>query len=379
MMRQQDDKQPHIAPPLQLFYCYAREDQGLRNELDKHLAGPRRSGLIISWHDGKIVPGTPWEQEIDIHLDASDIILLLVSPDFINSDYCYGKEMRRAIERHQEQKARVVPILVRSVYWQDTPFSRLQALPTDAKPVNRWNDRDEAFEDVTRGIYSVVRNLITLRQQQELKVLQPKNKLLPSLTDLPDNYKVTEATQQVIGKGIIDAFKSISQPSADRVVVIPAKYALDEYFRCSAYICQANRSFQPSTRMAFYTNNKIDRHIPKILGRVAAISPDEIETRTDLTESEKVNLRTIYEKMKGTAKGEDWNQYKHDVHFLTSPGSPETLILPQDIENDLTRRNPPHRRVAFTQSQRYVSLAMLAKGPKYTSELEHASSPSDDS
>ncbi len=166
---------------------------------------------------------------------------------------------------------------------------------------------------------------------------------------------------------------SLISSSEDRVVVVPAKIALDEYLRYATYICQPNRSFQPLVRMAFYTNNKIDRRIPKILGRVTAISRDEIETRLDLLESERAQLRALRTKM-DYARSEDWSRQKNDIIFLTSSDSSETLTLSQDIENDLTSHTSSRHRVAFTQNQRYVSLADLEKGPKYTSELGHISS-----
>src|SRR2546425_5377926 len=123
--------------PLELFYCYARKDRALRNELDIHLTGLRRSGLVTTWYDGEIVPGADWEQEIASHLNTADIILLLVSPHFIQSDYCYSKEMKRAMERHHQRETRVVPILLRPVDWADTPFRHIQVLPTDALPITR--------------------------------------------------------------------------------------------------------------------------------------------------------------------------------------------------------------------------------------------------
>jgi hypothetical protein len=81
--------------------------------------------------------------------------------------------------------------------------------------------------------------------------------------------------------------------AAKRVVDVAARFALDEYLNYSAYICLPHRSFQPCVRMAFYAKNKIDRRIPKILGQIEAISVDEIETRTDLTDVERARLRTL--------------------------------------------------------------------------------------
>lgn len=149
--------------PIELFYCYARKDRDLRDELDAHLTGLRRSGLVTTWHDGEIVAGTAWEEEIETHLNTADIILLLVSPEFIRSDYCYSKEMKSALERHHAKKARVVPILLRPVDWTGTPFSQLQMIPTDALPITSWKNRDEAFADVAKHLRRVVNVLIKQR------------------------------------------------------------------------------------------------------------------------------------------------------------------------------------------------------------------------
>ncbi len=107
---------------------------------------------ITVWHNREISPGTDWAQEIESQLNTADIILLLVSPDFLSSDYCYSVEMQRALERHQVGEARVIPIILRPVYWQDTPFGNSPVLPTKAKPVTSWSDPEEALYDVAKGI-----------------------------------------------------------------------------------------------------------------------------------------------------------------------------------------------------------------------------------
>ncbi|MEM7794112.1 MAG: TIR domain-containing protein [Cyanobacteria bacterium P01_C01_bin.118] len=81
-------------------------------------------------------------------LKRADIILLLISADFIASDYCYEIELQQAMERHQAGEARVIPIILRPADWQNTPFSELQAFPTNAKPITSWSDRDEAWLNV---------------------------------------------------------------------------------------------------------------------------------------------------------------------------------------------------------------------------------------
>src|SRR6266571_5816961 len=153
---------------IKLFYCYAREDKPLRDELEKHLSWLKRRYQLTNWHDREIQPGEEWEQAIDTHLNTAHLILLLISPDFMASDYCYGKEMKRALERHRAGMCRVVPILLRPTYWEDAPFSSLQFLPTDAKPITRWHDRDEAFQDVVTEISRTIKDLlISLKTKEE--------------------------------------------------------------------------------------------------------------------------------------------------------------------------------------------------------------------
>ena len=145
---------------LRLFISYSHVDQSLKNELVKHLAPLKRLNLIEAWHDGVLKPGDEWEDEIAAELEAADIILLLVSIDFINSQFCYDVELERALERHSEGTAVVIPVILRSCHWQQTPFAKLQALPKDAQAINSWSDRDEAFTNVVDGIRSVAEDLL---------------------------------------------------------------------------------------------------------------------------------------------------------------------------------------------------------------------------
>ncbi|HKI07635.1 MAG TPA: M4 family metallopeptidase [Nitrososphaeraceae archaeon] len=112
----------------------------------------RRSGLITEWYDRDITAGEEWRKAINENLEKADIILLLVSSDFIASDYCWGKETLRALERHDKQEARVVPIIVRPVDWSGAPFGKLQALPENGKAITLWSNRDSAWVNVTKGI-----------------------------------------------------------------------------------------------------------------------------------------------------------------------------------------------------------------------------------
>lgn len=147
--------------PVKIFFCYAREDELLLNKLKTHLPPLQRGGLIEVWYDRDISAGGEWEAEIKQHLNTAQIVLLLISPDFMNSDYCYGKEMQWALERHVKGEATVIPIILEYVYWQVEPLKKLQVLPSDAKPVASasWHSQNEALFNVAEGIRLVVEQL----------------------------------------------------------------------------------------------------------------------------------------------------------------------------------------------------------------------------
>lgn len=145
-----------MESPVEVFCCYANEDQDFLAELEIHLSPLRRRGVIVTWHSLNIIPGTNAEEERTKHLNNAQIILLLISPHFLASDYSYDREMMRAIERHQQGEAVVIPVILRPALWEEAPFARLQALPIDKKPVVTWYHRDEAWVDIARGIEKAV-------------------------------------------------------------------------------------------------------------------------------------------------------------------------------------------------------------------------------
>jgi hypothetical protein len=145
---------------IEVFCSYSHKDEVLWKELVTHLVLLQRQGIIRTWYDRKISAGTEWEKEIHEHLESAGIILLLVSADFLASDYCYALEMQRAMERHEARKARVIPIILRAVDWREAPFAKLQALPKNGKPVTSWSNRDEAFTDIAQGIKDTVREFV---------------------------------------------------------------------------------------------------------------------------------------------------------------------------------------------------------------------------
>ena len=141
-----------LKNPVDVFISYSHADDALRRELEIHLALLKRQGFLRVWHDHEIQAGQPWRGEIDERLEHAALILLLISPDFLASDFCYDVEMTRALERHNARETLVVPVILRPSDWRSAPFGRLKATPRDGKPVTSWKDRDAAFLDVVRSL-----------------------------------------------------------------------------------------------------------------------------------------------------------------------------------------------------------------------------------
>jgi hypothetical protein len=139
-----------------VFISYSHRDEQYRDELMAHLSGLTREGLIDVWHDRRIQPGSSFDEDIEDRLSDANIVILIVSPDFIASDYCYSTEMLSAMKRHTRGSCIVVPVVVRPVDWRRTPFGSLLALPKDGKAVSTWSNRDEAYVDIVTGIRRLV-------------------------------------------------------------------------------------------------------------------------------------------------------------------------------------------------------------------------------
>lgn len=148
-----------LYEPIEVFIAYSHRDEDLKDELYVHLANLTRQRKIYPWQDRAIEAGTDWAAEIKARLESAGIILLLITPRFIASEYCFDQEMQRAMARHAAGTARVIPIIMKPCDWQSTPFSHLQVLPKDGKPVTTWDNQDEALLDAVQGIRRVVETM----------------------------------------------------------------------------------------------------------------------------------------------------------------------------------------------------------------------------
>lgn len=140
------------ASPIEVFFSYSERNRDLRDKLETHLAILKRKGVIRGWHDGEIGAGEERDKALVEHLETAKIILLLISADFLASDFCYDVEMQRAIERHARGEARVIPVILDACDWEGAPFGKLSSLPRGGRPVTSWANQSEAFTDIAKGI-----------------------------------------------------------------------------------------------------------------------------------------------------------------------------------------------------------------------------------
>lgn len=139
-----------------LFFSYSHRDEALRDELEVHLSQLNNEGTIETWHDRRIPAGDEFDDTISEHLERADVILLLVSPYFLASRYCYQVEMMRALERHEAGEARVIPVILHPCDWKTAPFAKLLAATRDGMPVSKYPNQQDAFLEIAQAIRAVV-------------------------------------------------------------------------------------------------------------------------------------------------------------------------------------------------------------------------------
>lgn len=183
--------------PVKIFISYAREDEAYKDKLQTSLAILQREGFIDTWDDRQILGGQVWDDKIKAALDAAQIILLLVSADFLASAYIFDVEIKHAMEKHHSKKAIVVPIILRSCLWEIAEFNGLTAFPKDGLPVGSWEDEDEAFFDIVSGIKQLIEPTTEAKVNKEPSA--PEN----------DQTLLTEAIKHIGDGELKDAFDKV--------------------------------------------------------------------------------------------------------------------------------------------------------------------------
>ena len=237
---------------LKIFICYAHEDEAMKKELDKSLIMLKRSDKIEVWQDRQLMAGQEWDAAILKELNEADIILLLISVDFNNSQYIWEKGLAIAMERRERDEVRVIPIILRNCEWSEMPYAKLQALPTGAKPISMFTDRDEAYTDIAKGIRTVVDYMLVKQQKSEdqfvdgLKLEGPKGK-----------FKVDKSAKSLIRAGEYQAFL------CDKTIISftpEVSGTIREDVLCATLLGQlaANKKFSPETEIVGWYKELID-------------------------------------------------------------------------------------------------------------------------
>lgn len=211
-----------------VFFSYSHRDEQLRNELEIHLAMLKRQGIVSAWHDRRIGAGAEIDSEISEHLESADIILLLLSPYFLASDYCYEIEATRALAKHDSGESVVIPVILEPCDWLNSPFRRLKATPTDGKPVSKFANIHDAFLEVTTDIRDAAKKLG--KEDLPTPSEMPRRQASPASNARSSNLRVKrEFTDRDRDKYIDDGFAYISNFFENSLNELSSRHANLEY------------------------------------------------------------------------------------------------------------------------------------------------------
>lgn len=236
-----------MAEIKKIFISYAHEDESFKDALVKHLSGISRNGLVQIWTDTTIQPGQEWDQEIRSALHAADIILFLVSADFMASNYIHNIEIAQAIERHNSGRVVIVPVIIRPCDFRSLPLKKFQALPKNSIAVTKWSDQDEAYLNIVQGI----KMLITAEQSQQSNTVltsqetPPEEQSFSISTDMIDQIRnnIAQNKTEVALTTILQLLTNENADSRNACIVLQSRFkelqkkdrlglmAYDEYAR----------------------------------------------------------------------------------------------------------------------------------------------------
>lgn len=295
---------------MEIFYSYSDKDREYIDKLENHLSTLKKQGAISCWHHHAITAGREVEKEIDTHLSRAEIILLLVSSDFLASDYCYDTELKRAMQRHQKGESRVIPIILRPCYWESTDFAKLQPLPEKAQPITTWDNEDEAFLDVAKGIGKVCKEMATRTPS-----LPKYRKFLYSLPPVFSYFQNRFFATTWLGE-------FLNNP-AERLMVLVGRKGIGKTQMISCAIKRLT-SEQTSNQAEQVSVKNIGYISPSLVGpRLVSKIFEGLRNTTDGNEAEE---------FKSICESNDFSRIDKLREFLLEYSSQETLIVIDDIE-----------------------------------------------
>jgi hypothetical protein len=168
-----------MAKGLKAFISYSHLDEPALERLKKHMAMLKRDGSIVEWFDQKIMPGGDIDAEISAHLQECELFIPLVTADFLDSKYCYERELARALARHEEGTMRVLPVIVQACDWKASPLGKIKALPKDGKPIADWTNENNAWLDVISQLRRVIEEVFAAPSKLRDNTSTAKSPLTP--------------------------------------------------------------------------------------------------------------------------------------------------------------------------------------------------------
>lgn len=233
-----------------VVFSYSHADEPLRNELEKHLSPLKRMGKVETWHDRRIDPGSEFESAIDLYFSEANIILLLVSPDFIASDYCYDIELKNALQRHECGDAVVIPVILRPCAWHSLPFGKLLAATTDGKPIVKFTHIDDGFVEVVKAVENALDKVneispAMLQKKQPVSVFaetQPSAILNPRSGNLSIRKEFTDRDRDLVSREGFEYVARFFENSLKELSIRNTEIETDfnlrdsDSFECSIYL-----------------------------------------------------------------------------------------------------------------------------------------------
>lgn len=294
-----------------IFYSYSHKDEKFCETLRAHLSVLERKAMISSWYDRRIVPGQVWEAQIDKNIRIADVIILLVSADFVASDYCYQKELRIAMERHDSNQAIVVPILVRPVDFGEAPFSKIQALPKDAKPITKWENEDEAWLDVVKGVKKAIDEVNSLKNRTKFNegFKSINHYLVRELSSIEDSFETghERTTSRGLSTGLYELDRITDGLCRSDLVALAGRPGMGKTDLALKIACHA-AIVEKKAVSYFSLNLPVDRLMRKMLCALGRIP--------------------IYKLFKGDLEENDWPKITSAVSLLKD--------LPLYIDDNMT-------------------------------------------
>lgn len=189
-----------MSNPVSVFFIYARQDQNYKKRIVNNLTPLIQNGTITVWNDEDILPGANWENEIAQHLSEADIILALVSEDFLASSYIQSKELIKAFERYENKEVEIIPIILRACLWEENPrLKTLQALPDEGKAVNNWSPEDNAYRSIALGVQAKINEVFARKRlAEEEKIAHAKEVLQQKEWEYAQNKGTVTAYREYV-------------------------------------------------------------------------------------------------------------------------------------------------------------------------------------